>query len=315
MTSSTRKRIEDIIDLRFLFIVWLKWSWLAIPLVALGAYSGYRDLQTFQPVYVAVMTVLPSSGGSKVSQVGGAGAAVLTTLGLSLGSRDPLTFGRLRVVLGSISLADRLQTKHQLMQTVFRSSWDEEKAVWIAPSGEEFERRERINRFFRRNPWAEPNLERLARYVGTAIDIQQSRGTQFYRISVTSGDPQFALDLLKLVYQEADDLLREQDKIEAERRRQYINTQLERETRTVTLNALRGLLSREEQTRMLLEIDLPYVARIIEPARVSSSATEPSVRRMFGVPIAISLALGFGFVTLIALFRRESPSRNDSQAR
>ena len=160
MTSGTRRRIEDLIDLRFLFILWLKWSWLAIPLVALGAYSGYRDLQTFQPVYVAKMTVFPSSGGGQIPSVSGAGAAVLSTLGLSLGSRDPLTFGRLRVVLGSISLADRLQTKHQLMQTVFRSSWDEEKAVWIAPSGEEFERRERINRFLRRNQWAEPNLER-----------------------------------------------------------------------------------------------------------------------------------------------------------
>jgi len=312
MTSGTRKRIEDIIDLRFLFIVWLKWSWLAIPLVALGAYSGYRDLQTFQPVYEAKMTVHPSSGGGQVSQGGGAqAAAVLSTLGL--GSRDPLTFGRLRVVLSSISLADRLQTKHQLMQTVFRSSWDEEKAAWIVPSGEEFERRERINRFLRRNPWAEPNLERLSRYVGGAIDIQPIPATQFFRISVTSGDPHFALDLLRLVYAEADDLLREQDKIESERRRQYINTQLERETRSVTLNALRGLLSSEEKTRMLLELDLPYVARIIEPARVSYSATEPSVRRMFGVPIFTALVLGFGFVTLIALFRRESPSRNGSQ--
>ena len=121
---------------------------------------------------------------------------------------------------------------------------------------------------------------------------------------MTNKDPQFALDFLQLAYSQADELLREQDRVESERRREYINTQLEKETKTITLNALRELKAREEQTRMLLESDLDYVARTIEPAFVSSMATEPNVTQVFGVPVFFAVLIGVGLLTLVAVFRR-----------
>ena len=56
---------------------------------------------------------------------------------------------------------------------------------------------------------------------------------------------------------------------------------------------------------MLLESDLPYVARIIDPPFVSSWPTEPALKIVFGVPIFMAAALGFLLITLVAVFRRE----------
>ena len=44
---------EDIIDLRYILIVWFKWIWIAIPLILIGIYFGYRELKSFAPVYEA----------------------------------------------------------------------------------------------------------------------------------------------------------------------------------------------------------------------------------------------------------------------
>ena len=122
MTTEVRKRLDDIIDLRFLFLFLLKWSWLVIPLAIGGVYLGYRDLQNFQPRYVARMIVAPSGGGGRPDQIGQV-SAVLSGLGLNLDSGGGSSkFDRLSVVLSSISLAERLQTRYQLLQTVFSGS-------------------------------------------------------------------------------------------------------------------------------------------------------------------------------------------------
>ena len=91
---------DDVIDLRYLFRVWLKWSWVPLLFALVGVYMGYRDLQGFKPEYVASLTVLPSSGSStQVSQV--APTSLLGNLGLSLRSGAPTsTFDRFKVMLG-----------------------------------------------------------------------------------------------------------------------------------------------------------------------------------------------------------------------
>ena len=51
---------DTVIDLQYLFVVWLKWIWIPILLGGVGFYSGYRDLQAFIPESVASIVVEPN---------------------------------------------------------------------------------------------------------------------------------------------------------------------------------------------------------------------------------------------------------------
>ena len=296
---------DDVIDLRYLFRVWLRWSWVPLLFVLVGGYMGYRDLQGFQPEYVASLTVLPASGTSaQVSQV--APTSLLRNLGLSFRLPAPTsTFDRFKVMLGSVMLAQVLQDKYFLMQDVFEESWDVQTGIWIRPTGEDFEKGQRRKAWLKLNKWSAPDIESLASYIGDSVKIEEVEGTSFMDVTYEHTDSKFALRLLNLVYLEADELLREQDRIESRKRRAYIEQQLQRASILDTRQALIGLLGNEERSAMLLESDLPYAARIIDPPFVSSRPTEPFLKFVFGVPMFLAGALGFLLITLVAVFRRE----------
>ncbi len=155
------------------------------------------------------------------------------------------------------------------------------------------------------NKWSAPDIESLASYIGGKVVIEEVEGTSFMDVTYEHTDPKFALRLLNLVYSEADELLREQDRVDSRKRRAYIEQQLQRASILDTRQALIGLLGNEERSAMLLESDLPYAARIIDPPFVSSRPTEPVLMFIFGVPIFLAAALGFLLITLVAVFRRE----------
>lgn len=297
---------DDLIDLRYIFRIWVRWSWIPLVLAVGGAFMGYRDLQGFQPKYVASMTVLPATGAASQAARGLGNSSIFGNLGFDLRpSASSPTFDRLRLMLGSVTLAQRLQEKHSLMQEVYSGSWDAETQTWIRPSGDDFEKDQRRRAALKLSNWKEPNAESLAGYVGGNVDVEEVPGTVFMKVTFQHRDAKFAFKLLGLVYEEADELLREQDRLESRQRRSYIEGQL-RNTNSIDMKqALIGLLTGEERTAMLLESDLPYAARVIEPTFVSSRATEPAIAFVFGVPVFAGVLIGFALVTFVAVMRRE----------
>ena len=215
-------RDDDVIDLRYIFRIWLVWSWVPLLFGLVGGYMGYRDLQGFQPMYVASLTVLPSSGGSSQGATK-ITPSILGNLGLSFGAAAPTsTFDRFKVILGSVSLAQHLQDKHSLMQEIFAGSWDDSNGTWRRPTGENFEKDQRRRSALKLSQWKAPNIESLASYIGGGFKLQNVDGTGFVNVAFRHDDPAFALRFLKLIYSEADELLREQDRIESRKRRAYI---------------------------------------------------------------------------------------------
>jgi len=290
----------EVIDLRFILWVWLKWSWIALPLVALGVYYGVRDLRSFQPVYVATMTVAPigGTGGGQISTVFG-------DLGISMSGRAKATaFDRFKVMLGSITLARRLQDRNGMLQVLFAESWDEASGTWIRPAAPSV-RDEQIRILFHRPEWSPPNLETLAGYIGGSIKTRSRAEPGFVIIEFRNKDRDFALEFLTTVFVEADELLREQDRIDSAVRLEYINNQLAGTKLVNNVRALNSLLLSEQRSAMLLESGLPYAARVVEPAYVSPQPTEPNIRRVFSFPIVTSVGIGFLLLTLVAVFRRE----------
>jgi hypothetical protein len=299
---------DGVIDLRFLFITWLKWIWVPIFLGAAGMYAGYQDLKAFTPQSVASIVVLASGEGTvQAPSISGFAAQLGIQVAKQSGFVSPIL--RLQMLLGSATLADRLQEQHGFLQIVFPGGWDPATQTWPRPTGEGFERSEERRAFLRQNLWAPPNIESLANYVQGSLIFEAIDGGPFKRVSVTHPDPDFALWLLNTAYFGADDLLREQDAIEATRKKASIQAKLSAETNVQFQDALRGLLTAELSREIMLNKSLPYAARIVEPARVSSWQTEPNLQRMFGIPIGSYAAAGFLLTTFFAVFLREKRRR------
>jgi hypothetical protein len=213
------------------------------------------------------------------------------------------------MLLGSVTLAKHLQEQRGILQIIFPGGWDPATQSWPRPTGAEFESLEKRRAFLRQNAWAPPNLESLSGYIQGTLKFEPIDGGPFQRVSVTHGDPEFALWILELAYFSADNLLREQDTLESARKIGSIQAKLDTETNVQFQEALRSLLTNELGLEITLNDLLPYAARIVEPARVSNRRTEPNLQRTFGVPVAAFASVGFLLTTLIAVFRREKRRR------
>ena len=301
---------DDVIDLRYLFRSWWRGSWFIVLCAVAGLAVGLWEMKKFVPQYTASMVVAPTTGGRQTA-VGGDGfrgfAGVGSAFGLGVFRGGTTTsFDRLTVLLGSVTLARRLQERHQLMQLVYSGSWDLEAQGWIRPSGERFERVERLRAFFKLATWRPPSISSLARYVGSNVVIEELEGTVFREVTVVNTDPDFARHLLETVYFEADDLLREQDQESTQVQKAYLENQVEKTAIAEIRTGLVGLLMQQENKAMLLESDLPYAARIIEAVYTTDRPTAPNAKTYTGIGLVVGASGGLALVTLIALFRRES---------
>lgn len=300
---------DDVIDLRHLFAALWRGKWLILGLALLGALSGFQDVRGFSPRYVATMVVNPgptSAGGPFPVQLGRV-SSIASAVGVTIaGAPRGTAFDRLVLIMSSVTLAKRLQEKYGFLQKIYMGSWDPEAKRWIPPSGRRFEWRQKIRKFFNLSTWSEPNIESLARYLGGAIRIEDVENTGFKGLSVTHRDPDFALELLRTAYTEADNLMREQDRAETAQRKVYLESEFQQASLTEMRQALLTLLTNEERTAMLLNLSLPYAARMVEPPFVSGKQTEPNVLRLVGLPAFLGVVGGTLLVILIAVFRRES---------
>ena len=295
----------DTIDLTYLFWAWLKWSWVPVVAAALGAYYGYDNLRQFEPRAIATMIVQPAAapGGSSSPLPSGLGAAA-AQFGIQLGGggqSEVSPFDRFRLMLGSIDFASVMQEKYQLLQRIYASSWDPVAGAWKRPSGEAFERSERMKAWLRQNQWAPPNLETLANHIKGSIRIAPATTSGFEEISVTHEDPEYAYWLLTTVFKEADALLRARQRQQSIERRAFIERQMEGRANIQMQEVLRSLLSQELSKELTFVADANYAASVVEPAHVLNARTEPNLPLIFGGPMSIAFIAAFLLVTFFAV--------------
>jgi len=301
--SSLQRHDDVVIDLRDVAKALWRGSWLILILACVGAALGVKELHNHVPHYEAVMVVSPTSGemGMQMpSQMG-----VLSGLGLSVSGRAQATlFDRLQQAFSSMELARRMQAKHDLLHVVYRGSWDEEAQSWIRPEGTRFEWREAYLSFLNQPIWRAPELESLANYLGGSLVVEEPKESPFLEVKVLHSDPEFALFLLTTAYTEADNLLRDQDRNQIAERQAYLRNQLATAELSDIRRMLLDLLGQEVRRGMLLESNLPYAARIIEPARVSSEPVPPNMRFEIGWRMVLAILLGVVIVVSYHLLRR-----------
>lgn len=299
---------EEVVDLRFLGRAIARRKWLVLVATLLGFIFGAWQVYSFVPMYEATMLVSPAtSTGAPTGGGGGAGiGAVLYGLGVNFnqGSASP-TFDRLTVLIGSVTLASKLQAQERMLQKLFAPTWDEESKSWISPTGWWFNFRQRVNAHFNFNPWHEPDEVTLANYMKGRIVFEESEENDFVTISFAHLDRKLALEVLQTVYFTADELLRVQDREQNEQRKEYLRTQIQTTSVIEVRNALLALLTNEERTSMLLAADLPYAGRVIQEPFVSDRKLEPDLLLLLYLPIVGAALLALVGVVLWELIRSE----------
>ena len=299
-----RSAEPDVVDVRFLFGELWRRKFFLLLFAAIGAAYGAYQVYGFTPKYRATIVVAPAQTQQQV----GASSALSTfasEIGLSPKEETPITFERFKIIVGSVELAEILQNKYQLLHRINASSWDAKTQSWIKPTGGMFELREWLHPKLRLNIWSEPNLETLANYVSSKLKIKQKENNPFVEIRFEHSDPDFAYWFLTTVFSEADELLRQRDRVSNSERIAYLRDRLGDSSITEVRRLLLSMLMAEESNSMLLQGSRAYSADIIEPAFVSGRLTEPAFGRLFYLPMMLGFGIATMFVVVLAVVRHE----------
>ena len=112
------------------------------------------------------------------------------------------------------------------------------------------------------------------------------------RISFKSPYPVFAGTFLDLLYREADNIIREETRVRTSLQIGYIERQLGRVSVIEYRKVLTDLLASQEKSMMMLNVELPYVASVIEPPFVSELPTHPKPITALLVSLVLGIFLG-----------------------
>lgn len=113
-----------------------------------------------------------------------------------------------------------------------------------------------------REPW---NVRRLSDYLQKRVKLESAGISSARRLVYSHSDQQFAEYLLGAVHHVADGLIRKNVREEAKARVDYLMGALGQTSNPEHRRALTNLLMEQERVLMLVSIDQPYAAAMVEP--------------------------------------------------
>jgi len=210
-------------------------------------------------------------------------------------------FSRFLNLLATPVVAERLLESETLIHRLFPARWDAVNARWRSPTGLTGWVRTWALWLVGRQDWVQPDATAVARQLRRMLGMERVAQGPMRRIRIRYADRETALALLGAIYRAADRHLRD----EAARRARLQLAHVERRLETVRVAANRQALGmvRGEYQRliMMLEVDLPFAADLIEPPNAPQYPEWPDkIALLFLVlPTALVAALLAVFVRIV----------------
>lgn len=135
--------------------------------------------------------------------------------------------------------------------------------------------------------------EELAAHFQDRIHIDPVGTTPLRRVVYQHPDPAFAKYLLTRLYQETDQIIKEDIKGKTENRTAYLQSALDTVTHPDHRRALTSLLMEQEHIRMILAMDEPFSAIMAEPAAAGVRPDWPKPALIVPAFVLASLVLAF----------------------
>lgn len=137
------------------------------------------------------------------------------------------------------------------------------------------------------------NAENLSEYLKKRVRLEPVSGTPLRRMIYLHPDKKFAVDMVKRIHRITDEMIRARILVETNQRIDYLNASLDKTTNPDHKRSLANLLMEQERLKMMVSLDQPYAASIIEPAYSSVRARWPDPYIIYPVFIFIGMLLGF----------------------
>lgn len=130
-------------------------------------------------------------------------------------------------------------------------------------------------------------------YIRKAVRLEPVSGTSFRRMVYYHPEPKFAKGFIQRIHKAADENIRLSVLRETNARISYLNEALGRVSNPDHKRSLAALLMEQERMRMMVSLDQPFAAAVIEPAYVSRNPRWPDGFIIYPVFLFVGLLAGF----------------------
>ncbi|MFP5514295.1 MAG: hypothetical protein ACLGJC_14545 [Alphaproteobacteria bacterium] len=244
------------------------WRWLLAGGLG-GIALAVCALWLVTPAYTAAMVIGPTARvgsaamGARVPTLSGRDSAAMAEPGA--GDESLSDFSRYLELFGSGPVAEQLARDPGVPRALFPDRWDAESQRWRLPSGVIPAVKRTLLALVGRQDWVEPDGERVARALHDRLVIDMLRSGPMRRVTLRHADRVTALDLLGRVAAATDAHLRAEAARRSAAQIAHIKDRLGAVTVAEHRQALSDLLLDQERVAMMIGVDLPFAADIIQP--------------------------------------------------
>ncbi len=220
--------------------------------------------------------------------------------------------------LRSTRAADRLANDPVILRTIFASEWNPVQGVWREPrpSGPFATVRAFLLKVLGAPAWQPPDARKLADFVNEKLEVEEDPASDIVRVSLTLPDSQFASQLLLLLHQISEDILIEDERESTKMLVDFIEDRLRTASVVDYRTMLASLLVEYEMRLMMLGMEMPVSARLVDGPFVSFDPASP--RPLLSLVIAAVAGLVVGLVAVFlrfALWPARDPGRGPGGSR
>lgn len=214
-------------------------------------------------------------------------------------------FARYLELFGSAAVAERLMADPALLRAVFPGRWDEEAQRWRPAPGPAGAARRLLLALVGREDWVEPDADRFARWLRSRIAVDMVRSGPMRRIALRHRDRAFAIDLLGRLAAATDAHLRAEAQRRSAAQTTHIRSRLAAVTVTEHRRALADLLADQERLAMMIEVELPFAADLIDPPHAARLPDWPDPSLIVPLSAVAGLVAGGFLAAVRGSWRRE----------
>ena len=276
--------------------------WLLAATVLASVLLAAVALKLREPVYMASMVVAPADRdlgaasrlATELEQY--AGLASLAQVPIKLEQVAPIE--RYTQLIGSVSLAERLDREHQMLRQVFVAQWDEAREAWQPPPGIVAAARRQVLEFFGFPGWTPPTPASLADWLQAKVSVTRQGTTALRQLSFEHPEGDFAARLLMAVHDTADDMLRNEALARVRQQIQNLEQALAVGDADGRRAALEEMLAEQYRAEALLRAEVPYAAEVVSPARASPEPSSMDPILVLGLAAVVGAVVGLFIVFL-----------------
>ncbi len=143
----------------------------------------------------------------------------------------------------------------------------------------------------------------LAAYIARRVKLSPVGATSMRRMTYTHADPAFAVYFLERLHSVTDEGIRRTIERGASDRIGYLKRAIAVTQNQEHRRALATLLMEQERLKMLVSIETPYAASVVEPAAHSHKAVFPNAALIYPIFVMVGAFLGFMIAQIFAPMR------------